>query len=148
VGWTAPGRFKTQVEYLKYVSTSATATLPKMAIASFLATGGYDHHLRKLRRFYAEQVRRMSEAVSRYFPAGTTVTRPVGGQVVWVGLPEPFDSLDLYRRALKEKISIAPGPIFSAKKKYRNFIRLNCGNPWSPRIESAMAKLGALISEN
>jgi DNA-binding transcriptional MocR family regulator len=147
VGWTAPGRFKAQVEYLKYVCTSATATPPQMAIANFLATGGYDHHLGKLRRFYAEQVQRMTEAVTRHFPPGTTVTRPTGGQVLWIGLPATVDSLQLYRNALAEKISIAPGPVFSPKKKFKNFIRLNCGNPWSPRLEEALAKLGELIEE-
>lgn len=147
VGWTAPGRFRSQVEYLKYVCTSATATPPQMAIAHFLATGGYDHHLRKLRRFYRDQVQRMTEAVTRYFPSGTTVTRPTGGQVLWIGLPETVDSLQLYRRALAEKISIAPGPIFSAKKKFKNFIRFNCGNPWSPRLEGALAKLGEMLEE-
>ena len=61
-----------------------------------------------------------------------------GGQVLWVQLPEQINSLDLYRRALHEKISIAPGPIFSAKRKFQNFIRLNCGQPWSQAIESEL----------
>lgn len=65
-----------------------------MAIADFLATGGYDHHLRRMRRFYAEQVQRMTEAICRNFPEGTKVTRPSGGQVLWVELPESIDSLD------------------------------------------------------
>ena len=146
VGWTAPGRFKSQVEYLKIVTTSATATLPQMAIAEFLAEGGYDYHLRKIRKIYAEQMQRMSEAVTRYFPEGTKATRPTGGQVLWVELPKKIDALELYRRALREKISIAPGPLFSPKQAFPNFIRLNCGNPWSDVIENAMIKLGQLMA--
>ncbi len=42
----------------------------------------------------------MTEAVSRYFPAGTKVTRPAGGQVLWVELTPGINSLDLYHRAL------------------------------------------------
>lgn len=145
VGWTAPGRFRGQVEYLKFVSTGAIASLPQMAIADFLANGGYDHHLRKMRRFYAEQVRRMTEAISRHFPADTKVTRPTGGQVLWVELPGESNALEVYRQALRENISIAPGPIFSAKKKFQNFIRLNCGNLWSDQIENALAALGKII---
>jgi DNA-binding transcriptional MocR family regulator len=61
-------------------------------------------------------------------------------------MPESVDSLDLHRRALERKISIAPGPIFSANGRYRNFIRLNCGYPWSDRIEHAIATLGTLAS--
>jgi DNA-binding transcriptional MocR family regulator len=44
------------------------------------------------------------------------------------------------------KISTAPGPIFSAKHKFQNFIRLNFGNPWSERIENAVRDLGVIIS--
>ena len=40
-------------------------------MASFLQSGGYDHHVRKLRRIYAENCRRMSEVVSRCFPEGS-----------------------------------------------------------------------------
>ncbi|MBI3416728.1 MAG: PLP-dependent aminotransferase family protein [Verrucomicrobia bacterium] len=147
VGWTAPGRFKARVEHLKYVSTSATATLPQMAIADFLANGSFDHHLRKLRRQYAGRVQRVTEEVSRHFPAGTKVTRPSGGQVLWIELPAAVDSLELYRRALDEKISIAPGPIFSPRQKFKNFIRLNCSNPWTEQIERAFVALGGLVRE-
>jgi DNA-binding transcriptional MocR family regulator len=145
VGWVAPGRFKEQVEFLKFVNTSATPSLPQMAVAEFLQSGGYDHHLRKIRRFYAEQVRRMTEAVSRYFPQGTKMTRPTGGMCLWIELPAEIDSLVVYQQAMAAKISIAPGPLFSAKQKFGNFVRLNCGNPWSEAIEEAICKLGEMF---
>jgi DNA-binding transcriptional MocR family regulator len=146
VGWIAPGRFKAQVEYLKFVNTSATPTLPQMAIAEFLQIGGYDHHLRRIRRLYADQMQRVSEGVSRFFPETTKVTRPTGGMCLWVELPAQVDALELYHQALAAKISIAPGPLFSPKQGYKNFIRLNCGNPWSPEIENALRKLGELAA--
>jgi DNA-binding transcriptional MocR family regulator len=144
VGWTAPGRFRPQVESLKFTSSMATTTAPQMAIAEFLQSGGYDRYLRKLRRLLAGQVEQMRHAVSQYFPAGTKVTRPQGGYVLWVELPRSVDSLDLHRRALAQKISIAPGPIFSAKQKYKNFIRLSCGLPWSEKVDGAVQRLGEL----
>ena len=147
VGWTAPGRYKPEVERLKFVSSVATATLPQLAIADFLANGGYDRYLRRVRKIYAEQVHRVTEAIGKFFPEGTRVTRPSGGYVLWVELPKGVDSLWLHEKALKEKISIAPGPIFSAQKKYRNFIRLNCAYPWSDRIERAIIVLGRLAAE-
>jgi DNA-binding transcriptional MocR family regulator len=147
VGWTAPGRFKPQVESLKFTSTMATTTAPQMAIADFLQSGGYDRYLRKIRRLLQTQVRQMSDAVGRYFPAGTKVTRPQGGYVLWVELSRSVDSLELHRRALQQKISIAPGPIFSANQKYRNFIRLSCGQPWSEKIDHAVRTLGELCAK-
>jgi DNA-binding transcriptional MocR family regulator len=148
VGWTAPGRFRGQVEHLKTMNTVATATLPQMAVARFLESGGYDRHLRKLRKALATQVQRMILAISQYFPEGTRVTRPAGGFVLWVELPKRVDALELYREALEKKISIAPGPIFSAKQKYPNFIRLSCGQPWSDRLEQALITLGRLAGKN
>jgi len=148
VGWTAPGRFRPQVESLKFTSSMATVTAPQMAIAEFLQSGGYDRYLRKLRRILATQVQQMSNAVSRYFPAGTKVTRPQGGYVLWVELPRSVDSLDLHRRALAQKISIAPGPIFSAKQKYKNFIRLSCGLPWSEKVDNAVRILADLAGKS
>ena len=144
VGWTAPGRFKQQVESLKFTSSMATVTAPQMAIADFLQSGGYDRYLRKLRRVLMTQVQQMSNAVGRYFPGGTKVTRPQGGYVLWVELPRSVDSIELHRRALQQKISIAPGPIFSAKQKYKNFIRLSCGLPWSEKIDRAVQTLAEL----
>ncbi|PYK99165.1 MAG: GntR family transcriptional regulator, partial [Verrucomicrobia bacterium] len=146
VGWTAPGRFKTQVEHLKFISSIGTPTLMQMAIAEFLANGGYDHHLRKLRRVYAEQVGLVTQAITKYFPEGTKVARPAGGYVLWVELPPQIKSLELFERAVAEKISVAPGPIFSPKQKFQNFIRLSCGTPWSEATDQALLKLGRIIT--
>jgi DNA-binding transcriptional MocR family regulator len=115
-----------------------------MAIAEFLQNGGYDHHLRKIRRFYAAQMQHMSKAISRYFPEGTKVTRPEGGMCLWVEMPLRVNALTLYERAIASKITILPGPLFSAKQKFRNCIRINCGNPWSDRIEAAVKRLGEI----
>jgi len=144
VGWVAPGRFKQQVEFLKFVNTAANPALPQMAIAEFLQNGGFDHHLRKIRRFYSNQMQCMSAAVSRYFPFGTKATRPTGGMCLWVELPKNVDSLAVFHQAMAANISTAPGPLFSAKQKYQNFIRLNFGNPWTEKIENAVRELGAI----
>ena len=147
VGWTSPGRFRPQVESLKFTSSMATATAPQMAIADFLESGGYDRYLRKIRRILMTQVQQMSNAIGRYFPEGTKVTRPRGGYVLWVELPRSVDSIELHRRALEQKISIAPGPIFSPKQRYKNFIRLSCGLPWSEKVDRAVATLGELARQ-
>ena len=145
VGWVAAGRFQAQVERFKVFSTLATSTPTQLAVAEFLSNGGYDHHLRKTRRVYRHQTGAMANAVLRHFPEGTRVTRPSGGYVLWVELPDSVDSLKLYEDALNSGITIAPGPIFSAKEKFRNFIRLNAGF-WSEEIQRAVAKLGKLAA--
>ncbi|MGH7768683.1 MAG: PLP-dependent aminotransferase family protein [Candidatus Binatia bacterium] len=147
VGWTAPGRFKLRVEHLKSMNTAATATLPQMAVAEFLESGGYDRHLRRLRKALSVQIQQVTLAISQCFPKGTRVTRPAGGFVLWVELPKAVDSLELHRKALEKKISIAPGPMFSAKQKHRNFFRLSCGQPWSNKLEQALVTVGWLAGK-
>lgn len=143
VGWIAPGRFQERIERIKMVINIASATPPQLAIAEFLANGGYDHYLRSIRRVYARQVGQMGEAIGRHFPAGTRVSRPAGGFSLWVEMPEPVDSRELYVQALREGITIAPGPLFSATGKFPNCVRLNAGF-WSPAAEAAVATLGRL----
>lgn len=145
VGWVAPGKFYEKVKALKLTSTLATGTLPQLAIAEFMANGGYDHYLRSVRLTYAKQVEHMSDAIRASFPEGTRLTRPAGGFLLWVELPEKVDALELHERALGDHISIAPGPMFSARQSFRNFIRINCGHPWNTRSERAVRDLGTLI---
>jgi DNA-binding transcriptional MocR family regulator len=147
VGWVVPGRFKGEIEWLKYITSNAPATLPQLAIAEFMASGAHAHHLRRIRQAYARSVAGLLQAVARYFPPVARSTRPAGGFVVWVQLPETVDSLVLYRLALAERIAIAPGDLFSATTGYRrNFIRLNAAN-WSEKAEGGVKRLGELIED-
>lgn len=145
VGWIVPGRHQGRVEYLKYVLNLATPTVSQLALAELLGGGGYERHLRAVRGDYARAVARMIDAVMRHFPAGTRITQPAGGFVIWVELAPQVDSLKLAKLARAEGISIAPGPIFSATQKYRNFMRLSCACPWDGRIEAALERLTRLL---
>lgn len=49
------------------------------------------------------------------------------------------------RRSHQYGVSIAPGPIFSATQKYRNFMRLSCACRWDGRVEAALGRLARLL---
>jgi DNA-binding transcriptional MocR family regulator len=144
VGWAVPGRWVNEVRYLKLVSSMASASLPQIAVAEYLAHGGFDRHLRAARLAYRQSRDRLFELVTAHFHRDTRITRPGGGFVAWLELPKPVDAVDLYRRALAEGISIAPGPLFSAREKYRNFVRVNFAQGWDDRTAGAVARLGKL----
>jgi len=146
VGWVAPGRFRAELEWLKFTVSAASPTLPQMVISEFLASGGYEHHLRSMRREYARNVDLLSSAVMRYFPAETRVTRPTGGFVLWAQLPENVDSLELYKLSLQGGITLAPGYVFSPTQQFPNFIRLNAAE-FNYATERAVEQLGGMIKE-
>ena len=145
IGWIATERYIRRLEELQFNSTICAPTIQQHALARFLDSGSFDTHLRRLRRSISASMDRFAAAICEHFPAGTRMTRPQGGFVTWVELPENVDSIVLFRQALNAGISIAPGPLFSTQPHYSNFIRLNCGHPWSERMEDAVTTLGVLI---
>lgn len=146
VGWVVAGKWHNAIERLKHSFTISAPSLPQLVIAEFLTNGGYDQYLRRARKVYAGNIGRMSEAIARYFPEETLVTRPSGGYMLWVQLPEKVDSVALYAKALAVDIFICPGVLFSSEDGYRNFIRLTAGR-WSKETEAAVAKLGRMVHQ-
>lgn len=148
VGWCCGGCHHLKVVYRKSITNRTSAIAPQLAVAAFLTNGGYDRHLRQLRRIYQTQMSRMLQAICDYFPAETCVTRPNGGQILWLEMPEDFDAIHLYECALQRGISIAPGPIFAASGEcYRSCFALNTTLPWSETVEQALQTLGHLAKK-
>lgn len=144
IGWVAPGRYGETIRRLKLMTTLSAGVPMQLALAEYLQHGGYDKHLRKLRHALEAQQGHMLEAIGRHFPEGVRVSRPGGGYFVWVELAGSFDALALHRAALEAGIGIAPGPIFSARREYRNCIRLNYGHAWNEAAAAAVRQLGQL----
>jgi DNA-binding transcriptional MocR family regulator len=144
VGWIHAGRFQKAVTHLKFINTMASASLPQLTIAEFIQSGGYDRYLRTLRSTLSNHVQLYSQAILRYFPEGTKVSRPTGGYVLWIELPERIDCIRLYHAALASGVTVVPGSIFSANSRFTHHIRMSCGNPWSSTVDQALITLGKL----
>jgi DNA-binding transcriptional MocR family regulator len=145
IGWIAPGRYAQKVHRLKSLFNIATASPTQLAVAEFLTSGGYDRHLRTMRRTYAGQLAEVRAAIARWFPPGTRVTRPEGGFVVWVELPSEVDANVLYAQALGKGIAVAPGPLFTTGDRFRSCIRVSAAF-WSGRIREALRTVGGIAS--
>ena len=146
-GWIVPGRHMQRVLEHKMASTLSGLSLVQNAFADYLASGGYDRHLRRVRGVFRDNIERMSQAISRNFPEGTRVSRPAGGFVLWVELPRGIDTRELFGLALERGICFAPGDVFSAARRYGHCMRLSCGTSWSARIEQSLQALGQLAND-
>lgn len=147
IGWVATGEgFMARVIEGKVASTLCGPVLPQLALADFLSSGGYDHHLRRIRRVFQETLHRMLTAIEQSFPAGTKVSQPAGGFVLWLELPKPVDTRQLFVQALERGICFAPGVVFSASGRYAQCLRLSGGYGFSPRIDKGVRALGAMAS--
>ncbi len=146
IGWAIGGRYQAEMERLKMMMNIASSSPSQLALAEFLANGGYDHHLRTIRRIHARNMSQMADAVARYFPEGTCMTHPSGGFILWVEMPVGINAIQLYHRAFEQGISIVPGPLFSLGNKYGNHIRLSAAL-WDDRVEQGIKTLGKLAHE-
>ncbi|WP_111497840.1 MULTISPECIES: PLP-dependent aminotransferase family protein [Marinobacter] len=147
LGWIVPGQHFAALSQQKYFNNLATGSIPQMAVAHFLEQGGYDRYLRSARQRYREATERLRSAIIRDFPEGTAVSRPMGGFVLWVQLPNRVSGTAVFQAARERGINIAPGRMFSTTDKYEDCIRLNGANPWSERIDEAIRTLGALVAQ-
>jgi len=144
VGWIAPGRFKEKIIHQKFTHSVSSTTITQQAIAHFLEKGRYEHHLRKLRAELHANSLQFIRTVSEYFPEDTKVSRPQGGFMLWIELGKNINTEELYDIAIRQKISIGPGRMFSLQNQFNNCLRLSYGQRWSEQIEEKLKRLGKL----
>lgn len=146
VGWALPGRYRAEVEKLKFLNTMGTSAIAQMALAEYLDDGGWDQHLRRVRQQLAQRRDILRAMVQRFFPEGTKASEPTGGYLLWLELPPGVASLELYRRALAVGITVTPGCVFSNTDIYHRCIRLNYSYEWTTEREAGLRRLAQIVS--
>ncbi|WP_206513744.1 PLP-dependent aminotransferase family protein [Pseudoflavitalea rhizosphaerae] len=144
VGWIAPGKYRERILKQKLVHTISGSSITQEAAANFLKSARYDIHLRHLRKTLFSNYQYYVDAIAQYFPEGTRTSRPQGGLALWVEFDKGLDTVELYELAMKQKISIAPGRMFTLQEQYHNCMRLCYGLPWTDELKLKLKKLGAL----
>lgn len=147
IGWISAGRFSAQVQQLKNMFSVAESQLLCETIAQFLAAGGYDHHLRKLRKRYNENMNQAQAIIAQHFPTGTCATKPQGGFVFWIELPGKIDTVELHQQLLKEHICLTPGVLYSPSGRFTNALRISCCYPFNEQYRYALARTGSKACE-
>lgn len=130
----------------KAARASGVSALAEDALTLYLQSGHYERHLRNIRRDYHTLISQYTHAILKSFPAGTRVSKPAGGFILWVQLPGEMDSRLLQAKALEKNISIASGAVFSlSHRDYASYIRINCAIPWNSQSQRALARLAQTV---
>ncbi|WP_316838611.1 PLP-dependent aminotransferase family protein [Pedobacter gandavensis] len=145
VGWVAPGKYKEKIIRQKLVQTISTPSLYQEVIADFMENGRYDHHLRTLRSKLYSNCLKYQGAIEAYFPENTKISQPQGGFMLWLELDKKLDTGELFDQAIKQKISFAPGRMFTQYNQYNNCMRLNFALEWNEKLEDDLKRLGRLV---
>lgn len=144
VAWIAPGKWGKEVARSLHVEIVSVPLCLQKALVDYLDHGGVRQHIRRLRKKYESHIEIYQKLIFEYFPEGTRAGNPRGGHFLWVEMPEVCDSVVLYKLAMKENISIAPGILFSSRGLYRNCFRLNCTVHCTDEAVNAIRRLGEL----
>ncbi|RAJ80053.1 DNA-binding transcriptional MocR family regulator [Chitinophaga dinghuensis] len=145
VGWVAPGKYKEEIMKLKLVHAISSTTITQEAVANFLRSGKYESHLRKLRSNLQSNCDHYTSAIADYFPEDTRVSRPQGGLALWVQFNKAVNTTELFDIAMKHKISIAPGRMFTLQHQFEHCMRISIGLYWSDEVQQQLKRLGRLV---
>jgi DNA-binding transcriptional MocR family regulator len=131
---------------LKRATDLATSALVQTALADFLASGAYERHLRRVRRALEERLDTAFQALERHLPDGSSFTRPDGGYVLWVTLPEAIDSLALHAAAKAAGVVYTPGQLFFPDGRRTSSLRLSLAQAEPAEIERGIRALGEVAA--
>ena len=123
----------------------STSNFDQRVVLQLLNSGIFERHLQKFRLELHKNLNRTIDVIERYFPEGTKITRPEGGIMIWIELPERINTTDFLDIAFAHDVSYAPGEIFSSKGDYKNYIRISYCSLWELKTEKALMKLGKLF---
>lgn len=143
LGFLVAPRWRNAVRVGKFTTNISTPIHPQWAVAALLDSGDFDRHRLRTAPRLGSAMERCHQAILNAFPAGTRVSRPAGGIVLWVEMPEAVEAHRLYEDALRAGVSIAPGTMFTARKRFTHHIRLT-GGWWDATIEDAIQRVGRL----
>ena len=147
LGWLETGRWIEDAATSKRSTTLRTPMLGQLAIARHMAEGHYDRHLRLARTAYAQRARDMQHAVRSHFPENCRLSRPRGGFMLWVELPQRCSGIDLAHFAVSQDIALSPGIIFSQRGHYTNCIRLCYSTFCKDRQTASIKVLGDWLAQ-
>ena len=115
--------------------------------AEFLSSGRLDANLERSKELYRSKRDHLLSLLERYMPEGVSWTRPEGGLFLFLTLPEGFDSVAFYDRALDAGVAYVAGSFFYADGSGRNTMRLNFSFLATERMEEGIRILSKLLGE-
>ncbi|MBR6183748.1 2-aminoadipate aminotransferase apoenzyme [Bacteroidales bacterium WCE2004] len=115
--------------------------------AEFMGSGALDANLQKSIALYRAKRDKMLGLLEQYMPEGVSWTRPEGGLFLFVTLPEGFDTVALYDRALSAGVAYVAGSFFYPDGSHRNTMRVNFSFLDASRMEAGVKLLAEVIGQ-
>ncbi len=148
IGWiVAPDHIMKKIEVAKQASDLHTNYFAQMVLHEYLVKHKPENHIEKIRKVYGSQCKAMIKAIENYFPKEVQFTKPEGGMFLWVTLPDHIPALQIFEKAITQKVAFVPGDPFYVGKKNMPTMRLNFSCVDEGTIDKGIRRLGETIRE-
>jgi GntR family transcriptional regulator/MocR family aminotransferase len=108
IGWMVlPAHLVKEVALSKGLADTGSSVMDQVAFAQFLTSGGYDRHLRQMRRRYQVRRNALLRALARHLPDATVLGTAAGVHLT-VRFPDGFPIDDLVAHAGRMRIRVEP----------------------------------------
>ncbi len=115
--------------------------------AEFLGSGRLDANLKKTIELYKSKRDLMLGLLEKHMPDGVCWTSPEGGLFLFLTLPDGFDSVRFYDRALDAGVAYVAGVFFHTDGSGVNTMRMNFSFMSPERITEGIRLLSSLVRE-
>lgn len=113
--------------------------------AEFLSNGRLDANLLKSIELYKGKRDLMLSLLEEHMPIEVRWTRPEGGLFLFLTLPEGFDSVAFYEKALAAGVAYVAGEFFHPDRSGKNTMRLNFSFMSHERISEGIRLMAELL---
>lgn len=113
--------------------------------AEFLGSGSLDVNLAKTIALYRTKRDIMLDLLETYMPEGVEWTRPEGGLFLFLTMPEGFDAVKFYDKALDAGVAYVAGEFFHPDRSGKNTMRLNFSFMDAEKMEAGVKLLSDLL---
>lgn len=119
--------------------------LDQYVAAEFLRSGRLDANLCKSIELYKGKRDHLLSLLETYMPEGVKWTRPEGGLFLFLTLPEGFDAVKFYDKALEAGVAYVAGEFFYPDRQGKNTMRLNFSFMTPERMTEGLKLLADLL---
>ena len=113
--------------------------------AEFLASGRLDENLLKSIELYKSKRDLLLGLLEEYMPEGVTWTYPEGGLFLFLTMPEGFDAVKFYDKALDAGVAYVAGEFFHPDGSGKNTMRMNFSFMSPEKITEGVKLLAKLL---
>ena len=134
-----------QVKLAKQVTSEPPDILLQKMLIEILTSGKYSEHLSDIRNQMRVNYQKFLSIFGGDTCHASSVLPIEGGPCLWFRLPKGQSSQNLWQQALKQKVAIAPGKVFSFTESYDEYFRATFALPFDLQMEEGVLRLAVLV---